>query len=63
VTFFPKNQRGRSLLGSMAVSLALLRAVDAVESDAFGVVIVQDFDSVAIEHGDDGAGKSNCDSR
>jgi hypothetical protein len=47
----------------MAVSLALLRAVDAVESDAFGVVIVQDFDSVAIEHGDDGAGKSNCDSR
>jgi hypothetical protein len=27
----------------------LLRAVDAAETDAFGVVVVQDFDSVAVE--------------
>ena len=43
-----KNQRWRSLLGSIAVSLALLGAVDAVETDAFRMVIVQDFDGVAV---------------
>jgi len=37
--------------------LALLRAVDTVQADAFGAIIVQDFDGVAVEDGDDGAGK------
>jgi len=36
---------------------AFLRAVDATETDAFRVLVVQDFDGVAIEDGDDGAGK------
>jgi hypothetical protein len=47
------------LLGSRAVGLAFLRAVDAAESDAFRVVVVQDFDGVAVEDGDDGAGGSH----
>jgi len=39
--------------------LALLRAVAATEMDAFRMVIVQDFNSVAVEDGDDGAGESH----
>jgi len=34
------------------------RAVDAVEADTFSVVVVQDFEGVAVEDGDDGAEKS-----
>ena len=41
----------------LAVGLAFLRAVDAAEADAFRVVVVQDFDGVAVEDGDDGAGE------
>jgi hypothetical protein len=33
------------------------RAVDAVEPDAFSAGVVQDFDGVAVENGDDLAGK------
>ena len=33
------------------------RAVDAVEADTFSVVVVQDFEGVAVEDGDDGAGE------
>ncbi len=56
--FFPEDQGGRCLLGSMAVSLALLGAVDATEANAFGAVVVQHFECVAVEDGDDGAVKS-----
>ena len=35
----------------------LLRAVDAVETDAFRVLGVQDFDGVPVEDGNDGAGE------
>jgi hypothetical protein len=48
--------RGR-VLGVPPLSLALLRAVDAAEADAFRVLVVQDFDGVAVEDGDDGAGE------
>jgi len=42
-------------------NLAVFRAVDAVQADAFSVVVVQDFDGVAVENGDDGAGEvSQC---
>jgi hypothetical protein len=34
----------------------LLRAIDAAEADAFGVLVVEDFEGVAVEDGDDGAG-------
>jgi hypothetical protein len=45
------------LLGSLAVGLAFFWAVDAIKADAFGVMVVQDFDGVAVEDGDDGAGE------
>ncbi|MDH4188064.1 MAG: hypothetical protein OEV08_13825 [Nitrospira sp.] len=32
-------------------------AVDVVEPDAFRMLVMQDFDRVAVEDGDDGAGK------
>jgi hypothetical protein len=47
----------------VAVSLAFLRPVDAVESDVFGVLVVQDFEGVAIEDGDDGASQLSCKDR
>jgi hypothetical protein len=47
------------LLGSQAVGLAFLRAVDAVQADTFGVLVAQDFDGVAIEDGNDGADESH----
>jgi hypothetical protein len=38
--------------------LTILRADDAVEADAFGVVAaVLDFNGIAVEDGDDGAGE------
>ena len=36
--------------------LAFLRAIDVTEADAFRVVIVQDFEGVAVKDRDDGAG-------
>ena len=32
--------------------LALLRAVDAAQTDAFCVLVVQDFEGVAVDHAD-----------
>ena len=57
--FLPKGEGRGCLLGTLAVGLAFLYAVDAVETDPFGVDVVQDFDGVAIEDGDDGAGGSH----
>ena len=34
--------------------MALIRTVDAVEADTFRTVAVQDFESFAVEDGDDG---------
>lgn len=48
--------RGR-LLRSLAEGLFLLRTVDAAEADTFGVLVVQDFEGVAVDDGDDGAGE------
>jgi hypothetical protein len=36
--------------------LAFLRAVDTAEADTLRMGVVQDFDGVAVEDGDDGAG-------
>lgn len=55
--FFAKGEVRGGVLGSRAVSLAFLRAVDAAEADAFSMVTVQDFDGVAVEDRDDAAGK------
>jgi len=43
--------------------LALLRAIDADESDTFGALDMQDFNGVAVEDGDDGAGEAIGKSR
>jgi hypothetical protein len=40
------------LLRSLAVGLAFLRTVDPTESDTFRVLVVQDFDGVAVEDAD-----------
>jgi hypothetical protein len=53
--FFPKHHRGGRLLGLMAVGLALLRAVDAAQADAFRVSGVEDFEGIAVEDPDDEA--------
>ena len=37
--------------------LAVVRAVDTAEADTFRVLVVEDFDGVAVEDGDDGAGE------
>jgi hypothetical protein len=42
------------LLGAFAVGLTFFRAVDAVEPDTFSAGVVQDFDGVAVEDGNDG---------
>ena len=41
----------------MAEGLAFLRTVNTAEPDTFRVLVVQDFDGVAVEDGDDGAGE------
>jgi len=43
------------VLGVVAIGLPFLRAVDSAEADAFGMVVVQHFDGVAVEDGDDRA--------
>jgi len=51
--FLPKHQIGRRLLGLMAVRLALLRAIDPAEADTFRVLVVKDFEDIAVKDGDD----------
>jgi len=46
--FLPKHHCGRRLLGLMAVRLTLLRAVDTTQTDAFGVLLVQDVKNIAV---------------
>jgi len=45
------------MLGVVAEGLAFLRAVDAAEADTLRVGVVQNFDGVTTEDGDDGAGE------
>ena len=49
------------MLRSLAKGLSFLRAVDGVEPDAFGVAVVQAFDGVAFEDGNDGPGELFCE--
>ena len=43
------------MLGSLAVGLPFLWAVDAVQADTFRVLVVEYFDGVAIEDFDQGS--------
>jgi hypothetical protein len=53
--FLPEGEGRGGVLGVVAVGLALLRAVDAAEADVFRKLVVQNFERVAVEDGDDGA--------
>jgi hypothetical protein len=55
--FLPEGEVSDGVLGACAVRLAFLGSIDAVEKNLFGSAIVQDFDGVAIEDGDNGAGE------
>ena len=46
------------MLGSLAKGLAFLRAVDAAQADTFGLLVVQNFERVAVEEGDDSGGQA-----
>ena len=52
--FFPKDQRRGGMLCIVAVGLALLRAIDAVEADTFRALVVQNFEGVTVEDADGG---------
>ena len=39
----------------MALRLVFLRAIDPAEADAFRVLVVEDFEGIAVEDGDDEA--------
>jgi len=57
----PKGKVRGGVLGVVAEGLSLIGAVDAAEADTFRVVIVQNFDGVAVEHRDDWAGEVSED--
>jgi hypothetical protein len=43
--------------------LAFLWAINATQADRFGAVVVQDFEGVAVEDGDNGAGEVDSEQR
>ncbi|HKC95494.1 MAG TPA: hypothetical protein VKB81_15860 [Nitrospira sp.] len=49
------------MLCSLAIGLTLLRTVDAVQADVLGVVVVQDWNGITVEDGDDGAAEVSCE--
>jgi len=55
--FLFEDKGRRSLFRSVSVGLPLLRIVDTVQADAFSAAVVQDFDGVAVEDGENGAGE------
>jgi hypothetical protein len=55
MTAFPNTSADVAILGLMAVRLTLLRAVDPAEADAFRVLLVEDFEGIAVEDQDDEA--------
>ena len=55
--FLAMDERRCELLGLLAEGLALLRTVDATQSDAFSLAIVEYIKGVAVENADDAAGE------
>ena len=55
---YTKNQLRGRLLRSLPVGLAFLRTVYAAQADAFGALVVQDFQGVAVEDVDDLTGET-----
>ena len=56
--FLAKHEGGSSLFLLVTEGLTFLRAVDAVQAYTFSAGVVKDFDVVAVEDGDDGAGET-----
>jgi hypothetical protein len=54
---YAKHELRCCLLRSLAERLRFLRAVDAIQADALRLFVVQDFDRVAVDNGDDEAGE------
>ena len=50
---FAEGEGRGGVLRSLAIDLALFWAIDPAETDAFRMLVVQDFNSVAIMHTDD----------
>ncbi|MEO6544815.1 MAG: hypothetical protein ABIP05_12310 [Nitrospiraceae bacterium] len=50
------------MLSFLPVRLAFLRAVDTAEPDAFRVLVVEDFDGVAVEDANGGPGEVSSES-
>jgi hypothetical protein len=55
--FFSKDEGRDGVLGVVAKCLAFFRAIDPAQTDALRACVVQNFDGVAVEDGDDGAGE------
>ena len=55
--FLAVDKCGRELLGLLIECLPFLWAVDSIEANTFSLSVVEYVDGVAVEHGDDGAGK------
>lgn len=55
--FLAVGEGRRELLGLLAVSLFLLRTVDAVESDALSLAVVEHVNGVSVDHAADLAGE------
>jgi len=54
---FAKNQLRCCLFRSLAECLGFLRAVDAIQADALRLLVLQDFDRVAVDYRDDEGGE------
>jgi hypothetical protein len=54
---FAKNEVRCCLLRSLAERLAFLRAIDAIQADALRLLVLQDFDRVAVDDRDDEGGE------
>ena len=55
--FFAVGEVSNGVLGFLAVGLAFLRAIDPAEADTFRALVVQGFDSVAVDHSDNSSGE------
>ena len=47
------------MFGVVTERLTFLRAIDPTEADTLSAVVVRDFNRVAVENGDNGAGEAD----
>jgi hypothetical protein len=61
--FLPEGEVSDGELGAYTVSLSFPRAVDAVEADAFSALVVEDFETVAVDHSQNSFGDIGSETR